>query len=305
MMKKSLIALAVLAASSAAMAQSSVTLYGIADLGVVKAKGESAMLSSGNVSGSRWGIKGTEDLGGGLSAMFNFEQGINLTNGANTGNGFGRQAWVGLGGGFGALKFGKVPTAYDDVAGASNPVFDSALASSNIAPSYSYTWNPNNGVYYSLPSMGGFGGAVSTTFKDTAASNLRVTAFNVNYGNGPVFAALSYQQEKSDVAATRKLVRLNGSYDLGAAKVLAAFGTDDSVDSKDFTIGADVPLGSAMTLSAGFTTVKFDNADTQNSFGIGLAYSLSKRTTAYTGFRKDNEAAGDTSLFAVGLKHTF
>lgn len=303
MMKKSLIALAVLAASSAAMAQSSVTLYGIADVAIVKAKGESAAMASGGVSTSRWGIKGSEDLGGGMSAMFNFEQGVDLTNGA-VGSGFNRQAWVGLGGGFGTLKFGKVSNAYDDVAGASNPVFDSVLAPSNIAPSYTYIWNPSNGVYYSLPSMGGFGGAVSTTFKDTSLNNLRVNAFNVNYGNGPVFAALAYQQEKTD-SATRKLVRVNGSYDFGAAKVLAAFGTDDLLDTKDFTIGADVPLGSAMTLSTGFTTVRPDSGDTWNSFGIGLAYALSKRTTAYTGFRKDNEAAGDLSLFAVGLKHTF
>ena len=118
-MKKTLIALAVLAASGAVMAQSSVTLYGIADIVVHKDKGESARMTSGGVSTSRWGIKGSEDLGGGLNATFQFEQGIDLTTGAlkNSDAPFDRQANVGLNGGFGTLKFGKVWNPYDDVAG--------------------------------------------------------------------------------------------------------------------------------------------------------------------------------------------
>ena len=80
-MKKSLIALAVLAASGAAMAQSSVTLYGVADVVIHKDADVSAKMTSGGVSTSRWGVKGSEDLGGGLSANFNFEQGLDLTNG--------------------------------------------------------------------------------------------------------------------------------------------------------------------------------------------------------------------------------
>ena len=220
-MKKSLIALAVLAASGAAMAQSSVTLYGIADLAVVKAKGSSAALASGGVSTSRWGLKGSEDLGGGLAANFNFEQSVNLVDGT-TGNGFNRQAWVGFSGGFGEIKLGKMWNAYDDIVGATSPLFDSgALTTNNLAPSYALeAGNPGNAVYYATPSFGGVSGAVSTTFK-TGETNARVSAFHVKYEGGPLFVGLAHEQQKDDLSADLKLTRLSASYDFGAAKLLA------------------------------------------------------------------------------------
>ena len=311
-MKKSLIALAVLAASGAAMAQSSVTLYGIADIVIHKDKNVSAKMTSGGVSTSRWGVKGSEDLGGGLKANFNFEQGLDLTTGATKGDtAFSRQANVGLSGGFGAIKLGKTWTAYDDIAGAIDPVFDSVLSPMGIASSYqNYNANPNSGVYYSTPSFGGFSGAVSTSFKNASADNLQVTAFNVAYEGGPVFVALGYQTEKTDSAETQKFTRLNGSYDLGAAKILAGYGQQTDV-AKDFTFGVDVPLSAALVLSTGFTQVRPDaGGDKANSFAVGVNYSLSKRTSVYGGFRKDNKEAaanygGVESRFGVGVKHTF
>lgn len=312
-MKKTLIALAAVAVSGAAMAQSSVTLYGIADVVVHKDDGVSAKMTSGGVSTSRWGIKGSEDLGGGLNANFNLEQGLDLTNGSIKGNGFGRQAWLGLSGGFGELKFGKAWNAYDDVAGVVNPVFDSVLAPTNIWVSYnSYTANPNSGVYYATPSFGGFSGAFSTSFKDASADDLRVTAFHVKYENGPIFVALAHEIDK-DTADTLKYTVLNGSYDFGAAKLLAAVGKSKadglSESATDVMLGVDVPLSSALTLSAGYASAKFAGVR-GSSFGVAANYALSKRTSVYTGFRKDNDNAveyfdGVKSRFGVGIKHTF
>jgi len=105
-MKKSLIALAVMAAAGAASAQSSVQLYGIVDIwfGSVKdgvgAQSETK-LDAGGVNGNRFGLKGSEDLGGGLKANFQLEQGFNMDDGsAVASTAFNRQAWVGLSGGF-------------------------------------------------------------------------------------------------------------------------------------------------------------------------------------------------------------
>src|SRR5690606_10200795 len=114
-MKKSLLALAVLGTfSGAALAQSSVTIYGVADAGIAytdngNPAGEQWSVESGQQSGSRLGFKGTEDLGGGLSAIFTLESGFNLDNGTSAQGGrlFGRQAWVGLNGGFGTVKLGR------------------------------------------------------------------------------------------------------------------------------------------------------------------------------------------------------
>jgi predicted porin len=112
-MKKTLIALAAVAATGAAFAQSSVTLYGVADASLAKVTGKSAYLSSAgtmNNGTSRWGVRGTEDLGGGLKAGFNFEQGLSLNDGSLSKAGageFGRAAWMNLSGGFGELRLGR------------------------------------------------------------------------------------------------------------------------------------------------------------------------------------------------------
>ncbi|TNF54024.1 MAG: porin [Burkholderiales bacterium] len=312
-MKKSLIALASLAVVTAASAQSSVTLYGIADIVVHKDSGVSAKMTSGGVSTSRWGIKGSEDLGGGLSANFNFEQGIDITNGSLKGEGFDRQAWVGLSGGFGELKLGKAWNAYDDVAGAVNPVFDSVLAPTNVWVSYnSYTGNPSRGVYYATPEFGGFSAAISSSFKDASADDLRVTAFHLKYENGPLFVSVAREINKYN-ADTETYTVLNGSYDFGAAKLLAAVGKAEadsiSESATDMMLGVDVPLSDALTVSAGYASAKFLGVR-GSSFGVAANYALSKRTSVYTGFRKDNDNAVDfyegvKSRFGVGIKHTF
>jgi predicted porin len=307
-MKKSLIALAVLAASGAAMAQSSVTLYGIANATFVKDKGESAKLISGGMSTSRWGVKGSEDLGGGLSATFRFEQGIDLTNGNIKGAAFGRQANLGLAGGFGEIKLGKTGNPYDDIAWNINPVFDSLLTPAEIAPSLATSnAKPDSGVYYASPTFGGVSGAFGTSFK-TGADNLRVTAFNVQYAGGPVFVGLVYENQDGDTTSVKN-TRLIGSYDLGVAKLLAGYGnTKDTSD--DFTFGVDVPLSPALVLSTGFTQVRPDVGANASGFGLGVNYSISKRTSVYGGFRKDNKEAaanwgGVESRVAMGLRHAF
>ncbi|MGN4074153.1 porin, partial [Burkholderia gladioli] len=103
-MKKSIAALAVTAAAaSPALAQSSVTLYGVIDEGLnytnnIGGKGGAVELTSGYAQGSRWGLRGTEDLGGGLAAIFTLENGFDASSGKAQEGGrmFGRQAYVGL-----------------------------------------------------------------------------------------------------------------------------------------------------------------------------------------------------------------
>ena len=123
-MKQSLLALAALSAfAGMAHAQSSVTLYGIIDQGInlitnVRTAAGSAHLynmSSGVMQGSRWGLRGVEDLGGGLKAIVTLENGFDLGSGALGQGGllFGRQAYLGLSGPeFGALTLGR---QYDSV----------------------------------------------------------------------------------------------------------------------------------------------------------------------------------------------
>lgn len=339
-MKKSLIALAVLAASGASFAQS-VTLYGLADVwfgsvktedGVAGTSQRQTKLDSGGVNTSRWGLKGSEDLGGGLKANFQLEQGFTLDDGSvalsgqPAGQAFSRQSWVGVSGGFGEVQLGKAWSAYDDVSGASNAMFDSGA----LAPMYSvfksveYNDRPANGLKYITPTFGGFAGSVSYALgenKTATQSATSISAFSVTYGAGPVAVQLGYQVEGTNVAGASdtKFTRLGASYDFGVATAKATYGKVDNVggasgsDATDYQLGVDVPVSAALTVSASYAQSDDSNVgfeQKRKGFGIGATYALSKRTFLYGGFESDtatNNAAADDkhSLFAVGVQHRF
>ena len=331
-MKKSLIALAVLAASGAAMAQSSVTLYGIADVWVGSTKnGVNAksvtVVGSGGFNGSRFGFRGSEDLGGGLKAIFRLEQGFSIdtgvantfTNaaGVTTSTAFNRQAFVGLEGGFGTLTFGNVWSATDDVIGAANGAFDSAfspLYSMSRSVHNTYVDRPRNAIKYASPSFGGLTAAVVYGLDENATVKRDLVDFNVAYGAGPIGVSLAYQVQNN--TTDTELLLLNGSYDLGAAKLLATYGQVETgnLKSRDYQLGVDVPLSSALTLSGSFAQTR-DNAalgdGKRNGYGIAAKYSLSKRTFTYAGITNvdsKNGAGtkiGKDSLYAVGPQHSF
>lgn len=333
-MKKSLVALAVLAASGASFAQSNVTVYGLADIWFGSVKSENGVagtsltqtkLDSGGVNGSRWGVKGSEDLGGGLKANFKFEQGFKLDDGsAAAGQAFSRESYVGFSGGFGEVKLGKVWTAYDDVSGASDAVFDSALAPmNNVFASTGYNGNPGNTIYYSTPAMGGFGAAVSYSLGENKTATLgasSITSLNLTYGAGPVAVQFGYQVEDSNLTGDdTTFTRLGGSYDFGVATAKLTYGKVTNVgnlngaDTTEYQIGVDVPVGAALTVSASYAQSD-DNATLGNQsrkgFGIAAAYTLSKRTFLYGGYTDNkfsNAGAGDdkVSILAVGVQHKF
>lgn len=262
---------------------------------------------------SRWGIKGSEDLGGGLKANFNFEQGVNLGNGATTA-GFTRQANVGFSGDFGTLKIGKSWNAMYDVYGASNSGFDSAL-SANAGNVWlnSYAGEAAAQLHYTTPTVAGFTAAVSTQLNGNVATGNaaggKTTAFNVTYAAGPVAAAVAYEDNKNTtLAAAQKGTMFNGSYDLGVAKLLGSYYTTKpaggGAKTNSYQLGADIPVSAPLTLSVGFASSKVSGTGTTSrAFGVTGAYALSKRTTAYAGIRAANQVGKD--LWAVGVNHKF
>jgi predicted porin len=326
-MKKNLIAMAVLAASTGAMAQSSVTIYGRVDLsvGAEKNLGESSQskMFNGGEAGlttSRWGLIGTEDLGGGLKAKFKFEQRINATTGEIQSPSFKAETSVGLAGGFGAVKMGRFTTVYDDVIalGNSNIVFDSAFtpASNGVYKSGGdYSSRFNNQMRYETPSMGGFYAALNYAFEQTTDEKDTMSGFKLGYKNGPVDVGLGYQNEK---ASENKFTALSAAYDLGMAALSAGYsnrqGSDANGDDAEFTLGVTVPVG-AVKLSGGFasskTTVGGGTASKASGFALGATYSLSKRTRLYAGLRDYTveDGAGvkskDNTVYAVGVRHDF
>jgi predicted porin len=333
-MKKSLIALAVLAASGVASAQSTVTLYGLVDgyLGSVKDKTtvngvstslRQTVINSGGFNTSRFGLKGSEDLGGGLKANFLLESGfgvdtgaannyVNPYTGASSTAVFGRQSWVGVSGAFGEVKLGKMWTPFDDVKGSGAAAFDAGIfaPANNVWLSNNYQDRPGNAIYYTTPDISGFSAAAMYSLgenKTPAASAGKIASVNVKYAAGPAFVAFSHQEEKATgtVSAT-KYTQLNGSWDFGVAKLLGAYGqvkngstplfatapaTSLAVDkSKEYQLGVDVPLGAALTLSGGVARSKITLAAAggevkATGFGLAAKYDVSKRTFVYTGLQ--------------------
>ena len=346
-MKKSLIALAVLAASGASMAQSSVTLYGILDTYLASAKFETAavvgtantsitqtLLNSGAVNGSRWGMKGSEDLGGGLKANFDLQAGISIDTGAGTNavaNAFSRQSWVGFSGGFGAVRLGRTTTAFDDVSGSSDAVFDAAISPVNgpvlaVFKSTGYSARQDNMFYYQAPSMGGFSGAISYALgenKTATTSATSTTSLNLTYGAGPLAVQFAYQVE--DIANTvllpsdKQFTRLGASYNFGVATLKANYGkaanmaNANGADASEYQLGVDFPMSAALTLSANFASSDDNLAAgdaSRSGFGLGAAYTLSKRTFLYGGFgmaktTKTGFNDATNTVLAAGVQHRF
>jgi len=345
-MKKSFIALAVLAATGVASAQSSVTLYGLVDAyvgtsrvkisapGVASTSQRQNVVDSGGFNTSRFGLKGSEDLGGGLKANFLLEGGFDVSTGAannytNPFTGavsaatFGRQSWVGVSGGFGEVRLGKMWTPYDEVKGSGAAAFDANIfaPATGVWVSNSYQDRPGNSIYYATPNVSGFSAAGMYSFgenKTATQSAGKIYSANVQYAGGPVAAALAYQTEKEggtlSANPTKKFTQLNGSYDFGVAKLLAAYGHVKSGNDKanEYQIGVDVPLGAAITVSGGVARSKITTAGGDvKSTGVGLAakYELSKRTFLYTGLQlaknELNASEVKTDTFAVGVQHKF
>lgn len=328
-MKKSLVALAVLAAAGAAQAQSSVTLYGLMDLWVGSTKSglnadSVTKLDSGGFNSSRWGIQGSEDLGGGLKGVFKLEQGFRADTGVQSvsGSAFSRQSYVGLEGGFGGVYLGNAWTAMDEVIGATNPVFDSAFSPlagmglANTASVYNtYEDNPGNLIKYVSPSFGGFSFGATHSLDENSAAKTDQTDISVSYADGPLAVNFAYQVQRK-AADDLKLTHLGASYDFGAFKLIGAYGQvkEGAPKSRDLGIGVDFPLSPALTLSAGYGTLDENAAAGDfeaSSFGVAVKYQLSKRTFTYAGVRtaKEENAAGtktdENRIFAVGIQHRF
>lgn len=196
-MKKNLVALAILATSGAAMAQSSArpcTASSTPTSAASKnwARPANQRLGDGGDSGlknSRWGIRGTEDLGGGLKAYFKLESRFNVDSGTVQDPQFKGETSVGLAGGFGDVKLGYGSTMLDDVRGLSfsSNVFDSAFSPADNGVYKSggdFTKRATNQLRYETPTFGGFYAGLGYVASDVDAKDL--TSVKLGYKAGPL-----------------------------------------------------------------------------------------------------------------------
>jgi len=307
-MKKTLLALAAIAASSAAFAQSSVTLYGVVDASLESVKGDDTVtrVSSDNLASSRLGFKGTEDLGNGLKANFVLEASIKPDTGvADSSRFFGRQAWVGVAGSFGELRLGRQDTSIGLLAGNSSILGVKGYDDLKIAKTFSGVGyrRTDNAITYILPKfVDGLSAQVQySTAADYTKTDNGETAgskrgehygLNVQYAANGFSAGLGYISAKNDVAGDIKDTGLLAylGYDFGVAKLTGYFEQDkqDKQAEKRQLIGGrvDVPVGKDFKLQASVSQVKdasFGKAADEDATIVALkgVYNLSKRTSVY------------------------
>ena len=323
-MKKSLLALAVLTAvSGAASAQSSVTLYGKVDLGLVldsgATAGKSVRIDSGVTGGSRIGFKGVEDLGGGMKAAFQLETGFCadsaapvVSNGASvpnfcTGsNAFmGRQAHGDLTGAFGAISAGRQYSLGFNNLSTIDP-FGTGFAGqvNNIVDPSGIRLN--NSATYSTPNLGGFTGSVEVALGEQTGNwqANRETGAGLTYASGPAYAGFTFYDvgNANGNGAARKNYLFGGTYDFGIVKVhaLAQKSTGAStLDVLDLMGGVTIPVAGGQVLASYIhhndRTIKDQDA---NQIGAGYLYPLSKRTSVYMAYARIQNQHG--AAFTVG-----
>ena len=315
-MKKSLIALAVLGASGVAMAQSSVTLYGVADAGVGKIEagapaGNDATDKTQFISGSlmnngmsRIGVRGVEDLGGGLKAGFNFESGLDLDQGDNLGVGggfWGRAANLWLGGNWGTFKMGRTlnPTYY----GIATWELTGTANYSVVANTYNYAGGGprnNSQLSYRTPVMGGFSAEIGYILKADNADRAKVD-LNVMYTNGPIGVAVTANKVKG--ISTNWSV--GGKYSFSNFALAASYTDANNLANarrRGFGIGGTATFG-AFALTVDLTR-DTKNEWTGKKYTNGLVeakYALSKRTFVYGAFLR----LDDTNNYGIGVRHNF
>ena len=317
-MKKTLIAMAAVAVAGAASAQA--TIYGILDYGYQTTTTETAAgvqtaatsgMSTGVQSGSRWGMKGSEDLGGGLTASFQLESSITADTGASTG--FTRTSKVAVGGGFGTFSMGRQYTPSFSLVGATDVTGTDGTTTSQLYNSvrsdslFMYKTPSISGVTVTLASSGD--NVETTAGSDTKTA---ITDVAVNYAAGAMTLGAARSSKQATAAgvqaAATKQTTIGGTYDMGAAKLYInkMTQTTSAVDTGETNVGVKMPMGAA-TLYAGWGRNTGTSSVSSSDYVVGADYTMSKRTNAYTRMNKRQlvNAGEITNVFSVGLRHQF
>ena len=337
-----------------AHAQSNVTLYGILDNALSYSSktldsatgrdaGHQIAMVDGQLFGSRFGMTGVEDLGGGIKASFKLESGINIANGSfgnSNGGLFGRQAWVQLGGDFGSVTAGLQFSPFvlaligSDARGASN--FGS-MAGIYVGSVLTTGLFNSNAITYSSPTFAGLQGSVMIALGGEAGNfqAARQYSASLNYIRNGFFANVAFYSGNAGDAATSAPASstvafvgrtVGGGYtfdNLTFRAVFVNYKIAGSFDNRVYGGGVSYAATPALTLDAGAWVTRDGNDSKNHSVlaSTGVRYSLSKRTQLYTdigyvnnsgkmntGFSNDGPLylpSGGAFGASIGITHSF
>jgi predicted porin len=349
-MKKTLIAVAALAATSA-FAQ--VTVSGTMDATFRMANTDlangqsydSRLLQDDGLGTTGFILSGNEDLGGGLKAVFLYEQNFDIGETGSTGSSgpsqlttqWQGQQFVGLEGAFGSIKLGTPNTPSLTIQGARGASFGTKDGGrANSAGFGTVLTRFDNSIVYTSPNFSGFTVGLmyvpeSETGSTVAGANATGAQSDLGllYANGPIAAGVSvYSADFAKTAGADSGTEISqtnfyGSYNFGFAKFTlgghahkSKSTTATTTEQAGFNVAADVPLSPALTLTANLQQVndKLATNMDKDSIAVGVQYALSKRTTTYARYvnvSTDNASAvsadgvKDVTTFLVGVRHNF
>ena len=302
-------AAAALLAVTAMAANAQVSVYGTVDAGIARTKdagaGSVTEVTSGIKSDSVLGFRGAEDLGGGLKATFNLEAGFDVDSGdINSGGAFFRESSIGLQAKTGYAKFGKVKSIAANHAETFNAFDSSLLGAARDIFDDAGRYVGNTAI------VGGAVGPVALTASYTfgeqegSLSKGSTGAFGATYAAGPLKVGVAHTVYDD----AGESVQFGASYDL---KVVALYGnyetTNDRAVDNAYALGFKAPLVRNVTAMAEIGKRDFvAGVGGEKTFAAGLDYSLSKRTTIYSGFKQiETDGAGKSRTVAVGVNHKF
>lgn len=303
---------------SSALAQSSVTLYGVLDNGFVyqSSSGSNSAIRAvpGGLFATRYGFKGTEDIGGGLHVNFQLEQAFSGQTGAatNSAEAFNRLAYVGMSGGFGEVRFGlQNSPQYDVLQAAMDPSWVKSIAS----PMNNFNGliiRSNNGISYYTPTYQGLNAKFMVALRDSSTSGGSgngIDFYNavVQYINGPLNVAAGYERGDEPAAgaggsytiaggsaagpgAVFTVFNAGASYAIGANRIWLAYHTENLTRTPKYQqhdvyqISDSYQFSPFALLSVmyGYLHDRTGQGNNAQQLGVLFEYSLSKSTELYT-----------------------
>ncbi|MCU9956959.1 porin [Burkholderia sp. BKH01] len=314
-MNKQLIAAPLLLSlAGIASAQSSVTLYGIVDAGVTYRSNErvgsvgsagsytghsSVGLTTGNLSGSRWGIKGSEDLGGGMRALFVLENGFDIANGTSGQGGrqFGRQAFVGIGSDrYGSVTLGRQYTSLDDFV---SPVGPSSFiggfgAHPGDIDDLDQTARVDSSIKYTSANYSGFTFGALYGFGGQPGSMKQRNTWSVGaaYAAGPLRVGVGYERsDNSKTGATDPTAGKWQSTDDGLFNSSINEGYASAQSQQIIATGATYDFGPAV-VGVNYSNVQYRSGDrslfaghaTFNVAGVFTRWNVRPQTQLFAGY---------------------
>lgn len=311
--------------AAGAQAQS-ISMYGLIDLSVGRTQAPGGVatkaVDSGKMTTSNFGMRGTEDLGGGFKAQFVLESFMRNDTGQagrfDADTFWARNAYVGLDGRLGSLQLGRVTTSLFVQTLLFNPFGDSFGFSPSIR--HWFTSNTTTGdtgwsdsVRWLSPRVGGFSASAHAALGE--ANGGRNIGASANYGAGPLSAGFAWQKvEKGATVADTTSWQLAGAYDLKTVKLFGQYGdVSNDTTNRDFRIlgiGLTAPVGPLGTLRAQWGQIDPEVGGKRNTLTLGYGYNLSRRSELYGALMSDRVAGtgagtGTGRSYSVGMRHRF